>query len=136
MWPEQAVSAYFHSIHSIFSGITTMPARRRSPHSRLAQQTLELSLAAPQVVAHRLTRMALAGHQPSAADQREFTLMGTEKMLAFHQSWAAMWLQMWQAQFKVAETMGQAAMRTMAAGLTPVHGKAVANAKRLGRRRK
>lgn len=116
--------------------IITMPARRRSPSTRLAQQTLELSLAAPQVVAHRLTRMALAGPRPSAADSREFNLMGTEKILAFQQSWAAMWMQMWQAQFKVAEAMGQATMKTMAAGMTPVHSKAVANARRLARKRK
>lgn len=136
-----------------------MTRPRTSASQRLATQTLELSLAAPQVVAQRLTRMALAGAHPSARDRQEFTLMGAEKMLAFQQSWAAMWMQAWRMQMEMAQTMAtatlkaamgggaprpsawmaqlpQAATRMMAAGLTPVHGKAVANAKRLARQRK
>lgn len=116
-------------------------------------------MAAPQVVAQRLTQMALAGAHPSARDRKEFHLMGAEKMLAFQQSWAAMWMQAWRTQMEMAQGMAtatmkaamgggaaqpeawmnevpQAAVKLMAAGLTPVHGKAVANAKRLARKRK
>src|SRR5438128_1971363 len=50
----------------------------------------ELAFAVPQVVAHRLTRMALAGPVLSARDRREFHGMGQEKVHAFWQSWFAM----------------------------------------------
>ena len=39
--------------------------------ARLGKQASELMLAAPQVVAHRLGRMAVAGPRPSAKDQHE-----------------------------------------------------------------
>lgn len=135
-----------------------MPPRRRSPSERLAHQAFELSVAAPQVVAQRLTRMALAGHAPTARDRDEMMRMGSEKVVAFHESWAAMWMQLWQAQWTMAQSMMSAglatsmggsarpsdwmatlpltATRILSAGLQPVHGKAVANAKRLARRRK
>src|SRR2546427_799414 len=45
------------------------------------------------LVAHRLTRMAMAGANPSARDRREFTRMVSEKQTAFQQSWAAMGMQ-------------------------------------------
>lgn len=47
----------------------------------------ETMVAAPQVIAHRTARMAQAGPFPGLADQREFTTMGTEKVLAFSQAW-------------------------------------------------
>ena len=72
-----------------------MNAASRRKALRLNQQTARLMTAAPQVVAHRLTRMALAGPQPNASDQREFHLMRAEKLAAFGESWQAMGLQMW-----------------------------------------
>jgi hypothetical protein len=136
-----------------------MKTRHRNPSRRLATQAAELSLAAPQVVVHRLARMASAGATPSAADRREFARMGTEKVAAFWQSWFAMGLSAWQQAWQpwtgawgwpatpfaararrgagaaaVAEA-SRAAGRILAAGLAPVHGRAVANAKRLARRR-
>jgi len=69
-----------------------MPNRRRGQSALLAKST-ELAFAAPYVVAHRLTRMALAGASPSARDRKEFTKMGSEKLLAFNQSWNAMFLE-------------------------------------------
>lgn len=48
--------------------------------SHLAPTTLEALLASAQVIDHRRRRMALAGTAPSPRDQREFTLMGQEKI--------------------------------------------------------
>jgi hypothetical protein len=102
-----------------------MKSPRRTSAQRLATQAMELTLATPQVMAHRLTRMAMAGPLPSARDQREFNLMGQEKVQAFQQSWAAMWMQ------ALATPMQPA--KVLAAGMAPVHTKAVANARRLGK---
>lgn len=129
-------------------------ARRRSAPQRLAVQALELSLAAPQVVARRVGRMARGGAAPSAADRREFAKMGTEKVAAFFESWAAMaalgfetQARLWQAWLALASGASPASTlreaqrstgavsRMLSAGLAPVHGRAVANARRLARRR-
>src|SRR6186713_835760 len=68
-----------------------MTQRRTSRNTQtLARQASELAFAVPQVMAHRLTRMALAGGKPNARDRREFHGMGQEKVLAFWQSWFAM----------------------------------------------
>lgn len=129
---------------------------RRSSSQRslqaLATQSTQLAQAVPQVVAHRLTRMALAGAQPSARDRREFTRMGAEKLTAFQASWQAMGLQMWLAQQQMAQAWWRAlwtpwtlarptgamlgqwqsqGLRTLHKGLAPVHRAAVANARRL-----
>ena len=128
---------------------------------KLAQQSLGLSLAVPQVVAHRVGRMAQAGAPPhsqlDARDRREFTLMGAEKVAAFYESWLAMgsaalrsqesmWLAMmrnaalvpWGAArpasiLPTPAALTQHALRVMSQGLAPVHRRATANAKRLGR---
>lgn len=134
-----------------------MPSTSRRSSRSLATQTAELALAAPQVVAHRLTRMALAGHTPSARDRKEFHLMGAEKVAAFQESWMAMAMQAWRVQMqmwtsamqafwmpwgRVMPTSGQAmaqwqraALGILGQGMAPVHRRAVANAKRLGRTR-
>ena len=69
-----------------------MNAISRRKATRLSTQASELMVAAPQVVAHRLGRMALAGPKPSAKDQREFHRMGAEKLAAFGEAWQAMTL--------------------------------------------
>ncbi|HEX4857085.1 MAG TPA: polyhydroxyalkanoate granule-associated phasin [Limnobacter sp.] len=124
------------------------------PSTRLSTQALELSLAAPQVMAQRMVRMALAGSKPTPQDQKEFHEMSDEKVQAFYQSWAAIWVQMFKSQLAVAEAMTTAfttamvagkalsadstlqaisreANKVLYAGMEPVHRKAVANAKRL-----
>jgi len=132
-----------------------MPYRRRNPSQRLAAQTTELAWAAPQVVMHRLTRLANAGAQPSALDRREFARMGHEKVLAFYQSGMAFWTQMLRMQLQWSQSLlamgwtmalgarprgptsraaGDAAARLLAAGLAPLHVTAVANARRLNGR--
>lgn len=131
----------------------TTSSKRRS--RSLATQTAELALAAPQVVAHRLTRMALAGHNPSAQDRKEFHQMSAEKVAAFQESWMAMYMQAWKVQQQMVVTAMQsfwmpwsrtggastnavaqwqkATLGILGQGMAPVHRRAVANAKRLNR---
>ena len=130
--------------------------RRRGLPS-LAVKAAELSLAVPEVVTHRMTRMALSGSKPSARDRREFERMMTEKGMAFANAWTAMALQTARANQAVATSlfrsflsasrggaaysatsatqMHKAALDILSKGLAPVHRKAVANARRLRRTR-
>ena len=135
-----------------------MPARRRRPPASLSAKTAELALAVPQVVAHRLLRMAHAGPHLSARDRKEFARMVAEKHTAFGESWNAMALQALQSQRTFAAALALAATPTRSTraspaahalatqlqratlavigkGLAPVHRRAVANAKRLRRLR-
>jgi hypothetical protein len=131
-----------------------MSRRRRNPSQRLAAQAVELSFAAPQVVMHRVARMASAGSSSSARDRREFTRMGSEKVLAFYQSGTAFWTQVLRMQLQWSQSLlamgwalafgarprgrprgaADAAARLVSAGLAPLHVTAVANARRLSAR--
>ena len=134
-----------------------MTARRR-PSATLSAKTAELALAVPQVVAHRLLRMAHAGPHLSARDRKEFARMVAEKHTAFGESWNAMALQALQSQRTFAAALAlaatptrstraspaaqtlaaqlqQATLAVLGKGLAPVHRRAVANAKRLARTR-
>lgn len=139
-----------------------MNAASRRKAARLGTQASELLLAAQQVVAHRLGRIALAGPRPSARDRREFQRMGAEKLAAFGEAWQAMALQMLKSHQQLAASMmrsgwpivparaggspaplaqavadwQQATLDILGQGLRPVHRRAVANARRLGRARK
>jgi hypothetical protein len=128
--------------------------RKRNSTSRLARQVTEIAIAAPQVVAIRVARMALAGATPSAKDRREFKRMHTEKADAFTQGWLAMWTETARIQQQTvltamstwwlpksaasllpsAEKLSRDAIGIMEKGLAPVRQRAVANAKRLGRK--
>ena len=117
-----------------------MKTRRRS--RSLARQSAELAFAVPQVVSHRLTRLALAGAAPSARDRREFHRMGQEKVHAFWQSWFAMgWAmlqatqQAWMAALQGVRVPMIDTQRILSQGLAPVHRAATANARRLARTR-
>lgn len=108
---------------------------------------MELGVTAPQVVAHRLARMAAAGATPSARDRKEFVGMVLEKQTAFAQGWTAMWIEGWLAQqrFALACLAGKpwtsrdtahahaAFERMVSRGIAPVHRKVEANARRLAR---
>ena len=131
-----------------------MPAHRR-PSASLSAKTTELALAVPQVVAHRLLRMAHAGPHLSARDRKEFARMVAEKHTAFGESWNAMAAQAALANqalavsffrsflavaggkkpsaVATASQLHKAALGVLGKGLSPVHRKAVANAKRLSR---
>lgn len=73
--------------------MSTSSRRSNSSAQSLAAKSLELSWAAPQVVAQRVSRMMTAGPSPSARDQQEFYRMGNEKVVAFYESWMGMWTQ-------------------------------------------
>lgn len=135
--------------------MTTRRGKRTKPIATIAAKTAELALATPQVVAHRVARMAIAGPSPSKRDRREFELMVNEKSAAFFESWNAMTTQalranqaialsffrsLWSPSFwvnpsasPVAKQLQGAALGVVDKGLAPVHRKAVANAKRLAR---
>lgn len=118
----------------------------------LATQAAELAWAAPQVVAMRMARIALAGPVPNARDRREFQRMGSEKVAAFQESWNAMALHAFEVQQQMALQWMRAMWFPWAAssqtalpawhtfahdvlgkGLAPVHRRAMANAQRLRR---
>ena len=125
-----------------------MPARRTARNTR---QAIELALAVPQVVAHRVGRAARAGPFPSPRDRREFQQMGTEKIAAFYESWHAMviemtranmrlwasppwWSNPWKAMVpgsRAASMHTRTALDILHRGTGPYHRRAVANARRL-----
>ena len=121
-------------------------SKRTSRATSTAAKLTELGLAAPQVIAHRLTRMALAGPTISARDRKEFSGMVTEKQAAVAQAWMGMFAQGVRLQQQLALSLftgatpsqhvaraKSAASRMASTGLAPFHRKAVANAKRLAR---
>ena len=143
----------------------------------LALRTSEMLVASAQVIGHRTSRMATAGHSPSVRDRREFTRMGMEKVEAASESAWAMgrhltvvnaelasraWKDLMEAgnawmslaasrsvpqaierqtqlmrtvseSAASASTLSDAAARMTKHGLAPIHSRATANAKRLGR---
>lgn len=104
-------------------------ARRRPRKSRsLAAQTVELGLAVPQVIAHRLARM----------DGKEFRRMGTEKVAAFSEAWTAMAFETMRSLWFPwsPRRSRRAALRILTKGVAPVRRRAVANAKRLASRQR
>lgn len=84
----------------------TMTTTRRTLANAqtFATKSMELSLAAPQVVAERVSRMMTAGLNPSARDQKEFMSMGNEKVTAFYESWMGMWSAAYTAYWKAASS--------------------------------
>jgi hypothetical protein len=117
-------------------------ARRARPLSN-ALKLAEVGVAVPQVVAHRVARMALAGPVLSARDTREFSNMVLEKQLAFAQSFLGMAGEMARLNQQLAlawftgrrPSIANCVNGILAKGLSPVHRKAVSNAKRLARTR-
>lgn len=129
-----------------------MPTRRSKS---LAAQTVDLGVAVPQVIAHRLARMAIAGAAPSARDRRELHRMSTEKILAFNEAWTAMamqavlenqklalsfvqslwfpWLHSRPSARSASAQLGHAMLGVLGKGAVPIRRRAVANAKRLAR---
>ncbi len=132
-----------------------MATRKSRVHHSLAKKTTELAIAVPQVVAHRVARMTLAGPTLSARDRKEFARMVEEKNAAFGESWRAMAAQAALANQALALSffrsllataqgrkpsaatsaaqLQRAALGVLGKGLAPVHRKATANAKRLAR---
>lgn len=125
-----------------------MPPSYRSS-LRLARKSWELALAAPEVITHRLMLAAATGTSPSSSDRREFLRMGAEKVSAFNESWHAMTVALihanahafspwrwWDSMhdvstFAPSNHAHRRMLDVLHEGLTPVHRRAVANAKRL-----
>ena len=132
-----------------------MATPRKRASQSLAVKVGELAFAVPQVVAHRVTRMALSGPKLSARDRKEFERMIAEKNVAFSESWNAMAAQAAVANQALAASffrsfmsvargkkpsaaasamqLHKAVFGVLGKGFAPVHRKAVANAKRLAR---
>lgn len=129
-----------------------MPGFRKTS---AASKAVDIAVAAPQVIAHRVARMALAGPLPDARDRKEFTGMVLEKQLAFAQScvawntavlgWQMQWHRQWFSSCLRGDYAGafshmlsplplaEAGEKAVAQTLEPVRRKAVANARRLAR---
>jgi UDP-N-acetylmuramyl pentapeptide synthase len=123
------------------------------PRARRSSNLVELSLAAPQVIAHRMARMAQHGATPNAHDRAELHRMGAEKVVAFNESAQAMWMEafgagmrmsmQWWAQWlspmawlraprlPSAGAMNEMGAAVLAAGVGPFHKRVRANLKRL-----
>lgn len=133
-----------------------MPSRRRSRKLRIATQAADLAWSVPQVMAHRLARVALAGSSPSARDRRELHRMGAEKIAAFYESWNAMFVVAFRAYLSFARSpfpfgwfpwtavaaprrwsarSQRTALDIVGSGLAPIQRRASANARRLRRTR-
>ena len=119
---------------------------------------MELALAVPQVVTHRLLRMATAGSRPSARDRHEFWLMGAEKIEALGESWNAVFFEVFRTNLTFALSFApqwwfgwptvasasraatrhweRTAIAALVKGIAPVRRRAVANARRLSRKRR
>ena len=134
-----------------------MPAAARRSAPAVMTQATEMALAVPQVVSHRMARMALAGPLPNASDRAEFHRMGAEKVEALQESWQAMAARAMQVQQTMAISLarslwappsfqGSGSLQDMATqwhhsawsvlheGIAPLHRRAVANARRLNKR--
>ena len=132
-----------------------MATRLTRKSKSLTVKSMELGLSVPQVVAHRVTRMTLAGPKLSDRDQKEFQMMANEKLAAFVQGWSDMtthafranqaftasmlrfflspFLYMTPAAAWAAVQVQNAAIGMLSKGLAPIHRKAVSNARRLAK---
>lgn len=121
-----------------------MPKRRRSHAISNATKLVQLGTAAPQVIAHRVARMVLAGHSPNVRDRREFSGMVMEKQIAWMQAWAGMataTLQMqqrwWLSAFSGRTPSLHSYMDAVTSrGIAPFHRKVLGNSRRLSRTRR
>jgi hypothetical protein len=84
--------------------------------ARLALNTGEMMMASAQVITYRTGRMATAGGPPTILDQREFTLMGQEKIEAVTESAQAMASRM----LSLNQEIGAMALMQMVAGTTGI----------------
>jgi len=132
-----------------------MPFRRKTKSNLLAARLADIAFAVPQVVAHRMARMAATGASLSKRDREEFHGMIVEKAVAFGESLNTMTMQAFRVNQALAvsfvrtcwspfftrgsasrtatATMHGAALSILSQGVAPIHRKVVANAKRLSR---
>ncbi len=130
-----------------------MTHRKTKKHKPLPLQFSELAFTAPQVISHRMFRLATAGLKPSRRDQQEMIRMNTEKYQAMSESINSILLEsirmnqeltfsclrmFWlsgtnpvTAAFENAIQMGKVMNEITSLGIAPFHRRAMANAKRL-----
>jgi len=139
-----------------FNRGSKMITKRRNSAISLAHKNMELMVAVPKVVTHRLMRMAAAGPQVSSRDRQEFQRMGSEKLWAFTSSWQAMafrafqinqtlmlsmihsvWTPWWIGVKNTsrARQSHNALISILSHGIAPIHRTATANARRLASHR-
>jgi hypothetical protein len=131
-----------------------MATPRTRKFKSLTIKSMELALSVPQVFAHRVARMALAGPQLSDRDRKEFQIMLHEKHAAFAEAWSDMAMLAFRANQALTASMlsfyftpfsytraaasaaahvQHAAIDVLDKGLAPIHRKAVLNARRLAK---
>jgi len=71
----------------------------------------EIAWSAPQVIAMRTARMAVAGVNPTARDRAENTRMSDEKFEAFNESWVDIGTRMQRMQLDIAMRMWSESLR-------------------------
>jgi hypothetical protein len=151
--PASCSSIYMRSRVHYSESCLSYPAMssRRRRKKRLYTKCTELAFAVPQVISHRLLRLAASGHKPSARDRREFDRMITEKAEAMGEAWGKMTVKAFQANQELALSLMKSWMRgspavvrqssivrraaseCLSAGIAPVHRRATANARRLAK---
>jgi hypothetical protein len=146
------MQCHYHGIY--------MTTRRTRKAKSLAVKSMELAISVPQVVAHRVAQMAIAGPKLSKRDLKEFEMMVSEKYATFAQAWSGMALHAFRANQALLTSMfhfffsfltpfqskwpsaasasahaQNAVIGLWSTALTPIHRKAVANARRLAKSR-
>ena len=133
-----------------------MIRKRRSTATSLAAKSMELTFAAPLVMAHRLARVTKPAPLVTNRDRRELQRMGSEKVVAFTQSGIDMTFRMFQVNHALALSMMRsfwfpwltvqrpsnlskqlqnATFSILGRGISPIHRTVTNNAKRLTRSR-
>ena len=132
-----------------------MATRRTRKSKSVTEKSMELAFSVPQVFAHRVIRMALAGPKLSDRDRREFQIMVNEKHAAFAHAWRDMAMYAFRANQAFTASMlrlfftpfsyknlsatsaaahfQNAAIGVLGKGLAPIHRTAVSNARRLAK---
>ncbi len=134
-------------------GFTMSNKKPSTQQKSLNEQSVELSAAVPEVIAHRMNSFMSAGLRPSEGHQEEFQLMWSEKSDAFVDSWKAMahqasivnkefyssimqtmftpWWNMQAVEVYTHKQFNKAALSVLNKGLEPIHKTTTSNAKRL-----
>jgi hypothetical protein len=148
-----AAHASIHSTSNL-SPAATASVDQDALHVRnLSTELTELCAAIPQVVAYRVTRMAIGSVRHDPADEAEFIGMGTEKMATLGESWSAMTVELCRLNQRFADALLKAVVEPGAgsipallrstpggrdavlsifrSGIQPIHRRTLENVRRL-----
>lgn len=133
-----------------------MPQSPTRRFRTLSTMVVQIAFAAPRVIAHRTLRLAMAGPLLSERDRKEFTLMSSEKAIAFTESWGGMAIHLLRVNQRMTMSllspwrllslknkpatvllpqMQTAALEVLDKGVRPLHRGTTANARRLSKTR-